>query len=162
MRGYTVVMALGLLLADFVPTEGQTAARVEYRDGRIGVAVAIGDLPQRVYAPRVREARWVEADWRPEPVVARPGRSHWARESLNRGELNRILGNRTVNDIARHGRAMGARGALRGQWYQEGRRAAVLEVTVGGFLVAEAWDHGGDGWVDRVYFADPHYRYGPW
>ncbi len=160
MTRYTVLMALGLLLADFAQAEGQTGARVEYRDGRIGVAVAIGDLPQRVYAPRVRDVRWVEASWHPGPMEVRPVARHWARESLNRGEMNRILGARTVNDIARHGRAMGARGAMRGQWYQAGRRSAVLEVTVGGLPVAEAWDQGGDGYVDRVYFAEPprHYR----
>jgi hypothetical protein len=128
MKRYTMAIALGILLADFASAEGQTTARVEYRNGQLGVAVDIGELPHRVYAPRVRE-------------------------SLNRGELNRILGNRTVNDIARHGRALGARGAMRGQWYQSGRRSAVLEVTLGGFPVAEAWDHGGDGYVDDVYFA---------
>ena len=136
MKRYTMMIALGILLADFASAEGQTAARVEYRNGQLGVAVAIGGLPHRVYAPRVRE-------------------------SLTRGELNRILGSRTVNDIARHGRAMGARGAMRGQWYEAGGRSAVLEVTLGGFPVAEAWDHGGDGYVDRVYFARESRRYRP-
>ncbi|MHB1192702.1 MAG: hypothetical protein ACYC6F_06610 [Longimicrobiales bacterium] len=136
MKRYTMAIALGILLADFASAEGQTAARVEYRNGQLGVAVAIGNLPYRVYAPRVRG-------------------------SLNRGELNRILGNRTVNDIARNGRAMGARGAMRGQWYGAGRGSAVLEVTLGGFPVAEAWDYGGDGYVDRVVFAEASRRWRP-
>jgi hypothetical protein len=162
MKRTTVVMALGLLLADFAHAEAQTAARVEYRDGRIGVAVAIGDLPQRVYAPRTRDLGWYEVAWRPAPVVVHAGRPHWVRESLNRGELNRVLGSRTVSDIARHGRTLGARGTMRGQWYQAGRRSAVLEVTVGGVLVGEFVDLGADGVIDRFYLAPVpgyHYRY---
>lgn len=101
---------------------------MEYRNGRLGVAVSVGDRPH----------------W---------DRASLDRASLNRGELNQILGNETVKRIARHGRDLGARGALRGQWYQVNRRSAVLEATVGGYPVAEAYDYGGDGYVDRVIFA---------
>ncbi len=153
MRRSMVALALGSLLAAFGSAEGQTAARVEYRDGRLGVAVAVGDLPLRVHARSAREMGWTEVVWRPERVMASGGRPSWSHENLNRGELNHILGKETVKRIARHGRDMGARGALRGQWYQVDRRSAVLEVTMSGFPVAEAWDYGGDGHVDRVYFA---------
>jgi hypothetical protein len=153
MNRHVVGAALVLLLAGVDSVSGQTAARVEYRDGRIGVAVAIGNLPARVVHPGARAAGWVAADWAPSRVLVSPGRPYWGREALKRNDLRRLLGNDMVRMLDRHARAIGLRGPIRGQWYQLDRRTVLLEVTVRGAPVAELYDHGGNGYIDRVYLA---------
>lgn len=131
MRMHTGIMALGLLLAGGGAAEAQTAARVEYRDGRVGVAVAIGDLPFRV---RVDD----------------PRRDHVrSRYVVDRGELRWLVGKDGVKSLDRHARRLGLRGPMEGRWYRTGRRSAVLEVTVRGAPVADLVDVDGDGEVDR-------------
>lgn len=167
MKRYAVGMALGLLLADFSPVDAQTAARVEYRDGRVGVAVAIGDLPVRVQpAPVYRAGGRVEvrrapvAVWAPTVMVRAGGRPSWTREVLRKNDLRYLVGRDAVRTMERHARTLDARGPMEGRWYRADRRTAILEVTVGGDLVAEFVDHGADGTLDRFYLAEvPGYRY---
>lgn len=161
MNRHMVGAALVLLLAGVDSVSGQTAARVEYRDGRIGVAVAIGNLPVRVVHPRTRAVGWVAADWAPARVVVSTGRPHWGREVMRRNDLRRLLGNDMVRMLERHARAMGLRGPIQGQWFQADRRTVLLEVTVRGAPVAELYDYGGNGYIDRVYLsrARGDYRY---
>lgn len=149
-----MVMALGLLLADFGSVQGQTAARVEYRDGRLGVAVAVGDLPTRVRAaPVYGRGGWVETAWRPERVHVRSGRTAWRQDTLRKQELRHLLGKETVKTLERHARTLRLHGPLAGSWYRSDRRTVVLEVTVRGAPVAEVVDYGGDGIMDRFYLA---------
>jgi hypothetical protein len=160
MNRYTVGMAMGLLLAGVESAGGQAAARVEYKDGRVGVAVAIGDLPVRVAHARFPVGGWVEAGWGPVRVVLGAERPYWTREVLRKNELRHILGNDLVKTIERHGRNLGYRGPLEGRWFRVDRRTVMLEVTLGGGPVAEAWDYGSDGVLDRIMLAPrPEYRY---
>ncbi len=160
MNRYTVGMMMGLLLAGVDSAHGQAAARVEYRDGRIGVAIALGDLPVRVARARTPALGWVAAEWGPVRVVYAPERPYWNREVLRRNELRRILGNDMVKTMERHGKNLGYRGPLEGRWFRLDRRTVMLEVTLGGGPVAEAYDYGSDGTLDRVLLAvHPEYRY---
>lgn len=176
MKRYAMGMALGLLLADFSPAEAQTAARVEYRDGRVGVAVAIGDLPVRVRPATVyRPGGWVEMRWEPvgvwapgrvvvpgARVVVPAGRGAWHRDVLRKNDLRDLVGRDAVRTMERHARTLDARGPMEGRWYRADRRTVILEVTVGRDLVAEFVDHGADGTLDRFYLAEVpgyHYRY---
>jgi hypothetical protein len=160
MNRHVVGAALVLLLAGVDSVSGQTAARVEYRDGRIGVAVAIGDLPVRVIHPQARARDWVAADWRPARVWMGAGRPYWGREVLRKNDLRRLLGKDMVKMLERHSRAIGLRGPIQGHWYSMDRRTVLLEVTVRGAPVAELYDYGGNGVIDRVYLArvPRHYR----
>jgi hypothetical protein len=161
MNRHMVGTALVLLLAGVESVNGQTAARVEYRDGRIGVAVAIGDLPVRVVHPRTVAGGWVAANPGPVRVVVNAGRPHWGREILRRNDLRHLLGNDMVRMLERHGRAIGLRGPIQGQWFRLDRRTVLLEVTVRGAPVAELYDYGVNGRFERVYLAQApvHYRY---
>jgi hypothetical protein len=161
MNRFVVGAALVLLLAGVESVSGQTAARVEYRDGRIGVAVAIGDLPVRVVHPRTVAGGWVAANRGPVRVVVNAGRPYWGREMMRKNDLRRLLGNDMVRMLERHARAIGLRGPIQGQWFHLDRRTVLLEVTVRGAPVAELYDYGGNGYMDRVYLARApgHYRY---
>lgn len=177
MKRYAWGLALGLVLADFGTADAQTAARVEYRDGRVGVAVAIGDLPVRVRpAPVVRgggptEVRWAPVTvWAPgrvvvpgARVVVHAGRGGWHRDALRKNELRDLVGRDAVRTLERHARTLDARGPMEGRWYRADRRTVLLEVTVGGDLVGEFVDHGADGTLDRFYLAEvPGYTYRRW
>jgi len=155
MNRQLVGMALGLLLLGIEPVEAQTRARVEYRDGRIGVAVSIGDLPVRVAHPRVRTAGRVAVNWGPVRVVAKTRGRYWTHSSLRRKDLRYLLGKETVRRVERHARAMGLRGPVQGAWYRIDRRTLMLEVTVRGTPVAEMYDFGSDGYIDEVYLVNP-------
>lgn len=158
---HRLITALGILAAGFGSAEAQTAARFEYRDRDFGLALTIGDLPLRVYASRAPRVVWTETVWRPARVVrAHPARPSWTRGSLNRGELNHVLGKDMVKHIDRRAKAMGIRGPMRGRWYRTDRRTVMLEVAVRDVAVAEVYDFGGDGTMDRLYFSEgpEHYR----
>jgi hypothetical protein len=142
-----------LLLAGVESVEARTAARVEYRDGRIGVAVVIGDLPVRVVHPQHRGVGWVAADLGPARMWKGPGRISWRQEVLRSKELRRLLGRDTVKMLERHARTLRLRGPIQGQWYRADRRTVVLEVTVRGAPVAKFYDHGSNGVFERMYLA---------
>ena len=152
---HALLTALGMLMVGYGSAEAQTAARVEYRDRNFGIALAIGDLPLRVYAPRAPRAVWTETVWRPARVVRTyHERPSWTQGSLNRGELNRVLGKDMVKHIDRRAKAMGIRGPMQGRWYRTDRQTVMLEVAVRDVPVAEVYDFGGDGTMDRTYFAE--------
>jgi hypothetical protein len=153
MNRHMVSMAMVLLLGVAGTADARTAARVEYRDGRIGLAVVIGDLPVRVIHQQPRAAGWIAADLGPTRVVVSKGRPAWTREALRKNDLQRQLGKSTVRMLERHARSIGLRGPLRGEWYRIDRRTVVLEVTVRGAPVAEFYDYGGNGVFERMYLA---------
>lgn len=155
MNRHLVGMALSLLLLGIEPAEAQTGARVEYRNGRIGVAVAIGDLPAYGAHPRYRTAGRVAVNWGPVRVLARNRGAYWTRTTLRRNDLRQLLGRETVRRLDRHARAIGLRGPMHGDWYRIDRRTLMLEVTVRGAPVAEMYDYGGDGYMDRMYLVNP-------
>jgi hypothetical protein len=135
MNKYMVGMALALLLAGGDSLAGQTAAQIEFRNGRIGVNVAIGGLPFRIGVN---------------------SRQHtWNQGTLDRQDLRNLLGKETVKRIERHGKAMGARGKTRGRWFQVDRRTTVVEVTMGGVPVAELHDYRNDGIIDEIFLTQP-------
>lgn len=160
MNRYVVSMALALLLTGGEALAGQTAARIDYRNGRIGVSVAIGDLPVRI-RPQARVAvGWGAVDWGPVRVWAAGARPAWRREILNRQELRYLLGHQTVKQIERHGRNLGVHGPLEGRWFRVDRYTTLLEVGVRGVPVAELYDYGNDGLIDRIFLSQP-YRAAP-
>jgi hypothetical protein len=155
MNRYLVGMALALLLAGSDALAGQTAARVEYRNGRIGVGVAIGNLPVRV-SPHGPVARgWVAADWGPVRISMVSRRPSWTGRILDRQELRYALGKETVKRIERHARNLGIRGRTEGRWLQVDRNTLMLEVTVDRFPVAELYDYRGDGFIDEMFLTGP-------
>ncbi|MGD2120831.1 MAG: hypothetical protein PVJ76_03765 [Gemmatimonadota bacterium] len=155
MNRYLVGTALALLLAGGDALAGQTAAQVEYRNGRIGVGVAIGRLPVRV-GPHSPAARgWVAADWGPVRIRIASRRPSWTGRTIQRNELRFLLGRETVKRIERHARGLGIRGPTRGQWFHLDRHASVLEVTVDRVPVAELYDYGNDGSIDELLLTDP-------
>lgn len=107
-------MAMGLVALSFAAAEAQSAARFEYHDRNLGVAVAIGDLPVRVYVPSAPRIVWREVAWRPVRVRGHHGPPSWAHGRLSRGHLDRLLGDDLVLRMDRHGTAMGFRGAPTG------------------------------------------------
>ncbi len=162
MNRYAVGAALVLLLAGVDSVNGQTAARVEYRDGRIGVAVAMGNLPARLVHPRTRAVGWVAVDRGPARVWVSAARPYWGPETLRRNDLRRLLGNDMVRMLERHARAIGLRGPIHGHWFRVDRRTALLEVTMRGAPVAELYDYGGNGVFERVYLARAPVHYRPY
>lgn len=168
MNRYMVGMAMALLLIASDSLAGQTAARVEYRNGRIDVGVAIGRLPVRV-SPRGPTARgWVAADWGPVRIGVASRQPAWTPRTLDKQDLRYLLGKETVKTIERHAKVMGAKGRIEGRWFQADRNTTVLEVTVGRFPVAELYDYRRDGFIDEMFLASPPARgrydgrYGGW
>ncbi len=164
MNRYMVGMALALFLAGGDALAGQSAAHVEYRNGRIGVGVAIGNRPVRV-SPRGPTARgWVAADWGPVRIRVATRRPSWTGRTLHRTELRYLLGRETVKQIERHARRMGVRGKTRGQWFHVDRSTSVLEVTVDRIPVAELYDYRSDGFIDELFLTGPprYARSGDW
>jgi len=159
MNRYVVSMALVLFLAGGETLAAQTAARVDYRGGRIGVSVAIGDLPVRIQ-PRVSAGvgamGWIAADWGPVRVWMERGRPTWSREVLDRRDLRYMLGKETVKRIERHARDLGLRGQVEGRWFRADRYTTLLEVAVRGVPVAELYDYGSDGRIDRILLTRPY------
>jgi hypothetical protein len=86
-----------------------------------------------------------------------------ARGTLSRSNLRHLIGKETVKRIERHARMMGIRGRTRGHFFRINRTTTVLEVTVDRVPVAELFDYGSDGFMDRVYLIGPSgpHRYGP-
>lgn len=156
MNRYLVGMALALFLAGGEALAGQTAARLEFQSGRVGVSVAVGDLPYRVRPRPVTAAGWVAADWGRVRLWTGGHRPMLRREVLRRQDLRYLLGKETVRRMERHARNMGLAGPVEGRWFRGDRYNTFLEVTVRGIPVAELHDYGSDGIIDRVYLTDPH------
>jgi hypothetical protein len=161
---YSMGMALVLLLAWGDGLSGQTTAQVEYRNGRIGVGVAVGHRPVRV-GPHGPAARgWVAADWGPVRIRIASRRPSWTGRTIHRKELRYFLGRETVKRIERHARSLGIRGKTRGRWFHIDRSTSVLEVTVNRIPVAELYDYRNDGYIDELFLTGPprSARYGDW
>lgn len=156
MNKYVVSMALALLVAVGEPVTGQTAARVEFHTGGIGVSVAIGDLPVRVRPHASTAVRWVAADWGPVRIWGIGAPPVWRRDVLRKQDLRYLLGKETVRRIERHARDMRIAGPVEGRWFRVDRYTTLLEVTVRGIPVAELYDYGGDGYIDRVLLTSPN------
>ena len=155
MNRYMVGLAVALLLAPGDALMGQTRARVEYRNGRIGVGVDIGRLPVRV-TPHGPTARgWVSANWGPLRVRVDSRQASRRQGTLDRTDLRYLLGKETVKDIEKHAKRMGIKGRTRGQWFREDRNTTVLEVTVDRIPVAELYDYRSDGYIDELFLTGP-------
>lgn len=135
-------------------------ARVRVRPGRVADRVVYSSH-SRYRAPRYhrsgrigrpyRDARIrVRFDWGLAPIVVRD-RVYLDRR-LNPGQLRRVLGHATVNEIRRAGRRAGLRGAPRGHWLDSRRHGRVLVVTMDRIDVAEFIDYDRDGWIDDAFF----------
>jgi hypothetical protein len=160
MNRYMVGMAMTLLLAGTDSLAGQTSARVEYRNGRIGVDVAVGRLPVRV-SPHGPTARgWVAADWGPVRISVASRQPFFRQGTFDRQDLRYLLGKETVKQIEQHAKRMGIRGRTEGQWFQVDRATTVLEVTVGRVPVAELYDYRSDGFIDELFLTGPYGRAG--
>lgn len=153
MKKHMIATAVVLLLVGIGTSYAQTAARVEYRDGRIGLAVVLGDLPIRVTPAQPRTSGWIAADVGPVRAWMGTARPNWSRQVLRKNELQRMLGKDTVRMLERHARSIGLRGPLQGRWYRVDRRTVMLEVTVRGAPVAEFHDHSNNGIFERMYLA---------
>jgi len=151
MNRYMVGMALALLLAGADSVAAQSRARVEYRNGRIGVDVAIGSRPVRVSPHGATVRGWVSADWGPVRMTVVSRRPSFARVTLKKNDLRHLLGKETVKRIERHAKAMGLKGPISGHWFPLDRSTMLLEVSVRGVPVAELHDYGNDGFIDRVF-----------
>lgn len=100
MNRYMMGIAMALLLVASDSVAAQTRARVEYRNGRIDVGVALGRLPVRV-SPHGPTARgWVAAGWGPVRirVASRPSFRHQG--TLDRKDLRYFLGKEMVKDMS--------------------------------------------------------------
>ena len=164
MNRYMVGVAMALLLAGGDALAGQTTARVEYRNGRIGVGVAIGGFPVRV-SPHGPTARgWVAADWGPVRIRVASRQPFLRQGILDRQDLRYLLGKETVKRIEQHAKRMGIRGRTEGHWFQVDRGTTVLEVRVDRVPVAELYDYGSDGFIDELFLTGPPGRvqYGSW
>jgi hypothetical protein len=168
MNRYMVGMAMALVLVASDSLAGQTAARVEYRNGRIDVGVAIGRLPVRVSPHGPMASGWVAADWGPVRIRVASRQPVWTPRTLDKQDLRYLRGKETVKTIERHANVMGARGRIEGRWFQADRNTTVLEVTVGRIPVAELYDYRSDGFIDEMLLKDPSGRgrydgrYGQW
>ena len=151
MNRYVVSMALALLVAVGEPVTAQTAARVEFHTEGFGVSVAIGDLPVRVRPHASTAVGWVAADWGPVRIWGTGARPMWRRDVLRKQDLRHLLGKETVRRIERHARDMRIAGPVEGRWFRVDRYTTLLEVTVRGIPVAELYDYGSDGYIDRVF-----------
>lgn len=154
MKRHVLIAASVLLLTGFESAYGQTAARVEYRNGNIGVAVSFGNVAASLMQFQPRPVRWVDAGWRPVPAGMQTGRRDWRQKFLRKNELNQVLGHDMVKMIERHAKTLGLKGAMQGRWFRIDRRAAVLEVTVRGAAVARLYDDRGNGIIDRVHLVE--------
>jgi hypothetical protein len=155
MNRFMIGMALAFLLAGVDALSGQTAARVDFRKGRIGVGVAINGIPVRV-SPHGPLARgWVAADWGPIRIRVASRRPSWVGRTLHKQELRYVLGRETVQRIERHAKVMGIRGRTEGRWFPVQGRTMVLEVTVGRVPVAEVYDYRSDGYLDEIFLTGP-------
>lgn len=156
MNRYVMSIALAIFLAGGEVVVGQTAARAEFQNGRVGVSVAIGDLPLRVH-PRPLNARgWVATDWGRVRLWASNARPMRSREVLRKQDLRYLLGKETIRRIEWHARDMGLAGPLEGRWFREDRYTTLIEVRVRGIPIAELHDYGSDGYIDRVFLTDPY------
>ena len=164
MNRYMVGVALALLLAGGDSVAAQSRARVEYRNGRIGVDVAIGNRPVRV-SPHGPTARgWVAADWGPVRIRVASRRAVPFQGTLSEKDLRRFLGKETVKRIEKHAKMMGIRGKTRGHFFRVERNTTVLEVTVDRIPVAELYDYRSDGFIDELFLTGHprNARYGVW
>jgi hypothetical protein len=164
MNRYMVGMAMALLLAGSDALAGQTTARVEYRNGQIGVGIAIGGFPVRVNPHGPTARGWVTADWGPTRIRVASRQPILRQTVLDRKELRYLLGKETVKRIEQHAKRMGIRGQTWGQWFPADRNTTVLEVTVGRVPVAELYDYRNDGFIDELFLTGPpgRVRYGNW
>ena len=164
MNRYMVGFMVALVLAPAHEVAGQAAARIEYRNGRVGVGVSVGRLPVRV-SPHGPVARgWVAADWGPLRVRVVSRRPSVTGRVLHRKELRYLLGKETVRRIEGHARSLGIRGRTVGRWFHLDRTTTVLEVAVDRIPVAELYDYRGDGFIDEMFLTGPprYARYGEW
>lgn len=102
------------------------------------------------YASGRSRVAWVRADWG-HVRLAPARRARWNR-FITQGELKRLMGHRVVHRIRDHGRRAGLRGALRGEWVNEGRDR-VLVVRMDRVDIAELVDFDRDGLVDDIFLA---------
>jgi hypothetical protein len=143
-----------------VHAPGRVVARPVYRSAPHG-----GRRASRVVYTSRRgyggEVGWIRTDWR-RAIRLRPIPLSRHRDFLNRGELNGMLGRRTVERIRDAGRSAGFRGAMRGHWVVQRGFGDLLVVTMGGSDVAELVDFNRDGIVDEMYVVGPvgHRRVG--
>lgn len=155
MNRYMVAMAMAILMTGSDSLAGQTSARIEYRDGRIGLGVAIGRLPMGVTPAGVRAGGWIAADWGPLRIHVASHPSFPAHGTMERWDLRYLLGKETVKRIERHAKRLGIRGRTQGQWFRVDGRTTVLEVTVARIPVAELYDYRSDGIIDELYLVGP-------
>ena len=161
-----VSIALALLLPAAESLNAQTAARVDFRTEGFGVSVAIGDLPYRARphaspaAGWVAAEGWVTAEWGGVRMWRMGDRPPWKRDVLHKQDLRYLLGRETVRRIEWHARDMGLGGPLEGRWFRADRYTTLLEVRSRGIPVAELYDYGNDGLIDRVFLTTPYA--GPW
>lgn len=155
MNRYMVGLVLALLVAPADALVGQARARVEYRNGRIGVGVDIGRLPVRVTPHGATARGWISANWGPLRVRVDSRQPFRRQGTLDRPELRYLLGKRTIKDIERHAKRMGIKGRTRGQWFREDGNTTVLEVTVDRIPVAELYDYRSDGHIDELFLTGP-------
>lgn len=144
---------IALFLAADAPVIAQTAARVEYRDHRIAVAVALADLPLRAVRTQPYTCGWVTANLGPLRMKLLPGQPAWRQTLLRKKDLRQLLGPDTVRMLERHALFLGHRGPLQGQWLCVDRRTVVLEIMARGAPVAKFYDYGGNGFFERMDLA---------
>lgn len=99
---------------------------------------------------------WVTAEWGGVRMWRMGDRPVWSRDVLRKQDLRYLLGRETVRRIEWHARDMGISGPLAGRWFRAGRYTTLLEVTVRGIPVAELYDYGNDGFIDRIFLTAPH------
>jgi hypothetical protein len=155
MNRYMVsgVVAMALLLTPRV-VDAQAGARIEYRNGRIGVGVVVGSAPVRAAPYGTVTRGWVMADWGPVRIRVAARRPALVGQAMRRKEIREMVGKAYLREIERHARYLGAHGRTEGWWLQTDRYTTVLEVTVGRVPVAALYDYGNDGFIDRIFLAD--------
>jgi len=157
MNRYMVWFIGASLLAFASPVAGQVGARIDLRNGRIGVGLAVGGLHVRVAAPSPVVLNRVVVHRAPVRIRMDTRRQSWHGSVLQRQDLRYLLGKDQVKAIERHARSMRVRGRTEGRWVGMGRWARVLEVTVGGIPVAELHDYRSDGFFDEIIFLRPRW-----
>lgn len=155
MNKWMVGMAIALLLVPGDSLSGQTRARVEYRNGRVNIGVAVGRLPVRISHHGPTSRGWVSANWGPIRLRVESRHPFYRQGMLERKDLRYLLGKRTIKDIERHAKRMGIKGRTRGHWYRVDHNTTVLEITVRHVPVAELYDYRSDGTIDELFLTGP-------
>ena len=157
MNRYMGWFVLASLFALVSPAAGQVGARIEYKNGRVGVGVAVGGLHVRVASPNPVVQGRIAVHRAPVRIRVDNRRQSRNGYLLQRQDLRHLLGKGQVNAIERHARSMRVRGRTEGRWLGMDGWARVLEVTVGGIPVAEFHDYQGDGFFDEMVLLRPRW-----